>query len=103
MDVSHKPRSPDPVHQRVHAELHRAREDPVMTERINRFLAENRPETPCLVVDLDVIAEAYDLLRWHLPLARVYYAVKANPAPQIVAMLERKGANFDVASRGEIG
>src|ERR1700730_5510518 len=75
---------------------------PDMTERIARFIAENRPETPCLVVDIDVIAEAYDLLRWYLPLARVYYAVKANPAPQIVAMLERKGANFDVASRGEI-
>ena len=73
-----------------------------MTERIARFLAENRPETPCLVVDLDVIAEAYNVLRWHLPLARIYYAVKANPAPQIVAMLDRKGANFDVASRGEI-
>jgi ornithine decarboxylase len=73
-----------------------------MTERINCFLAENRPETPCLVVDLDVIAEAYDLLHWYLPLARIYYAVKANPASQIVAMLERKGANFDVASRGEI-
>jgi ornithine decarboxylase len=73
-----------------------------MTERIYRFLAQNCPETPCLVVDLDVIAEAYDLLRWYLPLARIYYAVKANPAPQIVAMLERKGANFDVASRGEI-
>ena len=73
-----------------------------MTERINRFLAENHPETPCLVVDLDVITEAYDLLRWYLPLARIYYAVKANPAPQIVTMLERKGANFDVASRGEI-
>jgi ornithine decarboxylase len=73
-----------------------------MTERIARFLAENRPETPCLVVDLDVIAEAYDLLRWYLPLARIYYAVKANPAPQIVKMLDRKGANFDVASRGEI-
>jgi len=73
-----------------------------MTERIARFLAENRPETPCLVVDVDVIAEAYDVLRWYLPLARIYYAVKANPAPQIVAMLGRKGASFDVASRGEI-
>ena len=73
-----------------------------MTERIARFLADNRLETPCLVVDLDVIAEAYDVLRWYLPLARIYYAVKANPAPQIVAMLDRKGANFDVASRGEI-
>src|ERR1700739_2908202 len=75
---------------------------PIMTERITRFLTEHRPDTPCLIVDLDVIAEAYDLLRWYLPLARVYYAVKANPAPQIVAMLAHKGANFDVASRGEI-
>jgi ornithine decarboxylase len=75
---------------------------PVMTERISRFLAEHSPDTPCLVVDLDVIAEAFDALRWHLPLARIYYAVKANPADAIVAMLERKGANFDVASRGEV-
>jgi ornithine decarboxylase len=75
---------------------------PVMTERITRFLADNSPETPCLVVDLDAIAEAYEALRWYLPLARVYYAVKANPAADIVAMLERKGASFDVASRGEV-
>jgi len=73
-----------------------------MNERISRFLAERSPETPCLVIDLDVIAEAYEALCWYLPLARIYYAVKANPAAEIVAMLERKGANFDVASRGEI-
>ena len=73
-----------------------------MNERIARFLAERSPETPCLVVDLDVIGEAYDALRRYLPLARIYYAVKANPAAEIVAMLERKGSNFDVASRGEI-
>src|SRR5271169_749653 len=73
-----------------------------MNERISRFFAENSPETPCLVVDLKAIAEAYDALCRHLPLARIYYAVKANPAPAIVAMLEGKGANFDVASRGEI-
>src|SRR6516225_3468899 len=74
----------------------------VMTERISRFLAEHSPETPCLVIDLDVIAEAYEALRWYLPLARIYYAVKANPAAEIVSMLEGKGAGFDVASRGEI-
>jgi ornithine decarboxylase len=73
-----------------------------MNERISRFLAANSLETPCLVVDLKVIAEAYDALCRQLPLARVFYAVKANPAPAIVAMLEGKGANFDVASRGEI-
>jgi ornithine decarboxylase len=73
-----------------------------MTEKIARFLAEHSPDTPCLVVDLDVIAEAYEALCWYLPLARIYYAVKANPAADIIATLERKGANFDVASRGEI-
>ncbi len=73
-----------------------------MPQRIARFLAENSPETPCLVVDLDTVAEAYDRLRRHLQLARIYYAVKANPAREIVAMLARKDANFDVASRSEI-
>lgn len=73
-----------------------------MTERISRFLAEHSPETPCLVVDLNAIAEAYDGLCRHLPLARIFYAVKANPAAEIVGMLERRGAHFDVASRGEI-
>lgn len=75
---------------------------PVVTERISRFLAERSPETPCLVVDLDAIAAAYEALSGCLPLARIFYAVKANPAAEIVGMLKGKGANFDVASRGEI-
>jgi ornithine decarboxylase len=74
----------------------------LMNEKIARFLADTVPETPCLVVDLDAIGEAYDMLCRHLPIARIYYAVKANPASEIVRMLERKGSNFDVASRAEI-
>lgn len=73
-----------------------------MNQKIARFLAEHSPETPCLIVDLDVIAEAYDLLSRYLSVASIYYAVKANPAPEIVAMLARKGSNFDVASPAEI-
>ncbi|HLJ65559.1 MAG TPA: type III PLP-dependent enzyme [Stellaceae bacterium] len=73
-----------------------------MTEKISRFLAEKQPETPCLVIDLDVVAEAYQALRHYLPLARVFYAVKANPAPEIVKLLRGLGSSFDVASRGEI-
>jgi ornithine decarboxylase len=73
-----------------------------MTDRIARFLAEQTPETPCLVIDLGMIAEAYQTLRRYLPLARIYYAVKANPAAEIIAMLDGRGASFDVASRGEI-
>ena len=73
-----------------------------MNKKIARFLAGKAPETPCLVVDLDVVAEAYDALRRYLPIATVYYAVKANPAPEIVAMLVERGSNFDVASPAEI-
>ncbi|MGH7074104.1 MAG: type III PLP-dependent enzyme [Stellaceae bacterium] len=73
-----------------------------MSERTARFLKEQQPATPCLVVDLEIVAEAYRLLRAYLPLARVFYAVKANPADAIVAMLRDMGSSFDVASRGEI-
>jgi ornithine decarboxylase len=73
-----------------------------MNKKIARFLAENAPATPCLVVDLEIIGKAYDTLRRYLPIASVYYAVKANPAAEIIAMLARKGSNFDVASPAEI-
>jgi len=70
--------------------------------KIERFLAEQQPETPCLVVDLDVVAEAYQLLRTYLPIAKVFYAVKANPAGEILDLLRGVGSSFDVASRGEV-
>ncbi|NCQ34020.1 hypothetical protein GW813_02855 [bacterium] len=37
-----------------------------------------------------------------LPAAQLFYAVKANPQPEILAALAEIGAGFDVASRGEI-
>ncbi|MDA8231667.1 MAG: type III PLP-dependent enzyme [Magnetospirillum sp.] len=73
-----------------------------MTAKIFRFLDDVRPATPCVVVDLDVVRENYLNLRHWLPLAQVYYAVKANPAPEIVSLLVGLGSNFDVASRPEI-
>ena len=73
-----------------------------MNHKIAHFLSENSPETPCLVVDLDLIGEAYDVLCRYLSIASVYYAVKANPAPEIIALLAGKGSNFDVASPAEI-
>ncbi len=73
-----------------------------MTAKIARFLEEVRPASPCVVVDLDVVRDNYQGLRHWLPLATVYYAVKANPAPEIVRMLAGLGSSFDVASRGEV-
>jgi ornithine decarboxylase len=54
------------------------------------------------VLDLDVVARQYRRLSEALPAARVYYAVKANPAPEIIRALAGLGARFDVASPGEI-
>ena len=73
-----------------------------MSERIRRFLEQQRPPTPCLVVDLEIIRENYRSLREHLPLAQVFYAVKANPAPEVVRMLAAEGSSFDTASLPEI-
>jgi len=73
-----------------------------MSKKIVKFLAERQPETPCLVVDLDIVAQAYKLLRRYMPLAKVFYAVKANPAPEIVALLRDLDSSFDVASPNEI-
>jgi ornithine decarboxylase len=73
-----------------------------MSKKIARYLAAHQPETPCLIVDLDEVSKAYKLLRRYLPLARVFYAVKANPAPEIVTTLRDLGSSFDVASRNEV-
>ena len=73
-----------------------------MTQRIARFLEEERPATPCLVFDLDVVEENYADIRRAMPDAHIYYAVKANPAPQILDRLARLGSRFDTASVAEI-
>ena len=73
-----------------------------MQEKIRAYLAEERPSTPVLVVDLDVVATRYDKLAAALPSAEIFYAVKANPAPEILRLLVARGARFDVASPGEI-
>ncbi len=57
--------------------------------------------TPVLVVDHDIIRRNYATYRRHLPRVQAYYAVKANPAPEILNTLYRAGASFDAASLQE--
>lgn len=72
------------------------------TQRIIDFLATRRPEGPCLVLDLDVVRENYEHFEKALPASRIFYAVKANPAPQILSLLASMGSSFDTASVAEI-
>jgi ornithine decarboxylase len=69
-----------------------------MTARIREFLKHRPDEGPCLVVDLDVVRENYLSFAKALPDSTVFYAVKANPAPEILKLLAELGACFDVAS-----
>ena len=72
------------------------------TARLDRFLAEKHPPTPFVVLDLDVVRDRYKALRQALSSAAIYYAVKANPAPEVVSALAALGCNFDLASPGEV-
>jgi ornithine decarboxylase len=73
-----------------------------MTPKIARFLTQHQPATPCLVLDVDRVEENFRALRDALPLARIYYAVKANPAPQILQRLVDLSSHFDAASIEEV-
>jgi ornithine decarboxylase len=73
-----------------------------MTERIREFLRNRREDGPCLVVDLDVVRDNYRAFATTLPDARVFYAVKANPAPELLRLLASLGSCFDAASVAEI-
>ncbi len=59
-----------------------------MTDRILEFLRARREagrdNGPCLVVDLDVVRDNYNAFARALPDTRVFYAVKANPEPQVL-------------------
>jgi ornithine decarboxylase len=77
-----------------------------MTERIHDFLRRRREQGlddgPCLVVDLDVVRDNYKAFAKTLPDSRVFYAVKANPAPELLSLLVSLGSCFDTASVAEI-
>jgi len=73
-----------------------------MTERIREFLRQRRDDGPCLVVDLETVRENYQAFAHALPDSRVFYAVKANPAPELLGLLARLGSCFDTASVAEI-
>lgn len=62
----------------------------------------NQHGTPLYIVSREQIRANYRRLVDHLPAARIFYAMKANPHPGILETLLAEGAGFDVASRGEI-
>jgi ornithine decarboxylase len=73
-----------------------------MTPKIARFLIEQQPATPCLVLDVDRVEQNFRAVRAAMPLAQIYYAVKANPANPVLERLVALDSRFDAASFEEI-
>ncbi|NDW45187.1 type III PLP-dependent enzyme [Ruegeria sp. PrR005] len=70
--------------------------------RAEVFALTNRFERPTLVIDTEAVARQFAALAQGLGRARIHYAVKANPLPEILETLVGLGSNFDAASRAEI-
>ncbi|WP_236232988.1 type III PLP-dependent enzyme [Pseudomonas tohonis] len=73
---------------------------PATFQRMKAFADQH--DTPFVVIDKQTIADAYDQLVGCFPFAKIYYAVKANPATEITELLRDKGSNFDIASIYEL-
>ena len=84
------------------APAHESPDSGGLSPRIAEYLKTAQLPSPCLVVDVDLVARNYDDLAAALPEAQVFYAVKANPAAEILSRLADRGSSFDTASIGEI-
>ena len=73
-----------------------------MSERIRDFLRRRDDDGPMRCCRPRHRPRQLSRLRQVLPDTSVYYAVKANPAPEILSLLESLGSCFDCASVGEI-
>jgi ornithine decarboxylase len=71
-------------------------------DRITEYIRDNPTDGPLLVIDLDIVRSNYLAFRNAMPDSRVFYAVKANPAPDLLALLADLGSSFDCASVTEI-
>lgn len=73
-----------------------------VSQRLAAYVGANDFDRPTLVIDVDRVAHQYAALKAGLGHADIHYAVKANPAREVIARLVALGSNFDAASRGEI-
>jgi len=70
--------------------------------RIYDFFAKNDVPSPCIVIDTEIIAQNFRSFQRAMPETAIFYAIKANPAPEILRTLAELGSSFDAASVAEV-
>lgn len=63
----------------------------------------SRLDTPFLLMDVASVAEQYRRISSSIAGVEVFYAVKANPHPRVLAALIEAGSGFEVSSCQELG
>lgn len=58
--------------------------------------------SPLMLIRKDVLKKQYQMFKRHLKNVVPYYAIKANPNPEIIKEFIRHGSGFDVASAREM-
>ena len=71
-------------------------------KNIENFINNSNLECPFLIIDLSMVSASYKKLNKVFPNYKIYYAVKANPAKEILNCLKNEGSYFDVSSKNEI-
>ena len=69
---------------------------------INQYLEKKKGEQSFILVDLGDIIRQYHRWKKLLPRITPYYAIKCNPCPIIIQLLNKLGCCFDCASQQEI-
>lgn len=67
---------------------------------IRKALKKNK--APLMLIKRDVLKYQFDQFKRYLPNVAPYYAIKANPHPEIIKYFIKLGAGFDVASAAEM-
>jgi ornithine decarboxylase len=69
---------------------------------VNKYLEKNQGDDSFIIMDIGEIIRQYKKWKKLLPRIIPYYAIKCNPSPIILQILNRLGCNYDTASKGEI-
>ncbi|MBI4358669.1 MAG: type III PLP-dependent enzyme, partial [Candidatus Omnitrophica bacterium] len=70
-------------------------------ENLIRQMLKKHP-SPVMILRRSGLKKQFERFRDHLPKVTPYYAVKANPHPEVIKTFLKLGANFDVASAAEM-
>ena len=73
-----------------------------MYDIINQYLEKKKGEQSFILVDLGDIIRQFYTWKKNLPRVIPYYAIKCNPCPIIIELLNKLGCCFDCASQQEI-